>query len=403
MSATPLTRILWVDDEPQLLRVLKASLRAHVGEWDMVFVERAEEGLLLMDKAPFDIVVSDMRMPGMNGAVFLNEVMKRHPRTVRVILSGYADQETLMKCVGATHQCYSKPFDPVVLREAIRRICRMQAALSNDAVRSLVNRLSSLPSMPDVFVQLMDALQSPHCLVEDVGRIVARDPAVSAKLLQLVNSAFFGFARDVTDVNEAVQLLGISLVRALTLTVRLFSAFNGRVYRECSIEQVWLRSLRAGWLARQILKEENQPDEVVEQGFTAGLLHDVGMLALVSQLTGPYQEALATARVNRRPLCEVEQEMFGATHPQVGAYMLGLWGLPCALVEAVAFHHSPAANPEASFGPLAAVHVASILAERGAADKGETKPTDGLDMAYLERLNVTHRLGHWTALASQVA
>jgi HD-like signal output (HDOD) protein len=308
-----------------------------------------------------------------------------------------------MKCVGATHQCYSKPFDPAVLRDAIQRICALQATLNNEAVRALVNRLPCLPSMPDVFVQLMDALQSPHCSVEDVGKIVGRDPAVTAKLLQLVNSAFFGFARDVTEVSEAVQLLGISLVRALALTVRLFSAFNGRTYRECSVEQVWLQSLRAGWLARQILKQADCPEEVVEQGFTAGLLHDVGMLALVAQLTGPYQEVLATARLNHRPLREVELEALGATHAQVGAYMLGLWGLPCGLVEAVAYHHAPEQSPDTTFGPLAAVHVASVLAGQGAAKEGECRMKEELDLAYLEKLGVADRVDEWKALANQVA
>lgn len=401
MGNGPRVRLLFVDDEPQVLRLLQLAFRAMSEQWEMAFVGSGEQALELMAaQGPFDIVVSDMRMPGMSGAQLLNEVMKRTPQTARIILSGYADQDQVLRCVGAVHQYFAKPFEPLAFRTALLRVCALSQRLQNAQLQALVAGIRSVPSIPDLFVEMVEALEAPDCPAERIGRIVAKDPGLTAKVLQLVNSAFFGYAHQVVSAPEAVQVLGVSLIRALALGVRLFSAFDGSRARAFSVGTLWRHSLRTALLARRIMEVEGGDECLKEQAFTAGLLHDTGKLALAAELAEPYLRALKRARTQRWPVFRAELEAFGSTHAEVGAYLLGLWGLPTPLVEAVAFHHQPATSADTAFSPLTAVHVADVLTQEKGRFSGEGAPNQ-LDAAHLEQLGATDRLPLWEQAAKE--
>ncbi len=393
-------RLLFVDDEPQVLKVLRLTLRAMTGEWEMAFVETGQQALALMAQQPVDVIVSDMRMPGMNGAQLLNEVMMRYPRTIRIILSAFADQDLVMRCIGATHQYLTKPCDLMVLRSALARIYGLTKRLEDPDLRSLISEIKSLPSIPQVYLRMIEALEVPDAPIDAVSDIIAEDPALTAKVLQLVNSAFFGFARPSANVREAVQLLGVGIIRALALTIHLFSAFTPAQLRELPVDEIWEHSLRTALLARQIAELEKSEPVFVEQAFSAGLLHDVGKLILVAHRSPDYLEALERARTCHVSLSQVEREIFKSTHADVGAYLIGIWGLPMALVEAVAYHHSPGQASAPSFSPLTAVHVANHLAYANHPTPSEPALYQ-LDMAYLTRIGVEGRLPVWQAAAKK--
>ncbi len=390
-------RLLFVDDEPQVLKMLQLMLKSMSGEWDLEFVGSGAEALSRMDARPFDIIVSDMRMPGMNGAELLNEVMRRHPRTARIILSAYADEELIMKCVGSTHHYLIKPFDLALLKATLKRISTLNDRLNNEDLRKLVGSIRCLPSVPEVYVQMIEALQDPDCPLQSIAEIIARDMALTSKILQLVNSAFFGFARNVANVEEAVQILGVGIVRSLALTVKVFSQFEGSTFRELAVDQVWHHSLRTGALARKIAEGEHADGHVLDQAFTAGLLHDLGKLILAVHRPEEYRSVLLETRANGCGLLQAEKNAFKSTHAEVGGYLLGLWGLPTPLVEAVVMHHSPSDSGVTAFCPLTAVHVANMLAH------DDLPP--GLEV-FLARLDKTHltntglmdRVEAWRAL-----
>jgi putative nucleotidyltransferase with HDIG domain len=394
MPENPRLRLMFVDDEPAVLRMLQAMLRPMQKEWDMGFAESGELALRLMEQQPWDVLVSDMRMPGMNGAQLLNEVMKRYPRTVRIILSGYADEELVMKCVGATHQYLAKPLDLGVLKSTLRRIGALNERLASESLRTLVARITSLPSMPAVYVQVVEALQVPDCPIEHIGEIISADPALTAKILKLVNSAFFGYAREVSNVVEAIQMLGVGVIRSLALSVDLFSRFDHVVFRECSVDLIWNHSFQTALLARKIVQLEGGDEKMLDQAFTAGLLHDVGKLVLAANVPVPYRGVITQARSRNCSLFLVEQEVFKASHADVGAYLLGIWGLPTALVEAVAFHHNPGASVDTYFTPLTAVHAANVLCQGANACTTDTA-LSAVDGDYLARLGLKDRMAVW--------
>ena len=396
----PKTRILFVDDEPIILELIALTLSSMKSEWETAFAKSAEEGLALFEKEPFDIVVSDMQLPGKSGAQLLNEIMQRYPATIRIILSGHGDQELVMKCVGATHQFLLKPFKLAELKAALNRINGLKERLHSPEIQRLVAKEQCLPSIPEVYFKILEALQDPDCLVEHIGEIVASDPALTAKLLQLVNSAFLGVAREVASADEAVMLLGTGTIRSLALTLHLFSAFKTSPGGDSSIEQVWSHSARVGRLAQLIARLESGNEKTMEEAFTAGLLHDVGKLVLAENPVIDYLALMAQARKTNQPFTEVERATLQATHAEVGAYLLDLWGLPMPIVEAVALHHEPGKTEELSFGPLTTVHVANALAQKTAA--AETPP-GSLDMEYLARLKLADRLPAWREAAGNLS
>ncbi|MBM3883213.1 MAG: response regulator [Verrucomicrobia bacterium] len=396
MSTAPKTRILFVDDERSVLQMLALMLRAINHECTGTFVESGAQALAVLAQEPFDIVFTDMRMPGMNGAQLLNEVMKRYPRTIRIVLTGYAEDRAVMECIGATHQWLLKPCDVTVLKTLLARLRTLNLRLQREDICSLVGGLTCLPSLPAVYQRMLEAVHSPGTPVEVIGEIVAQDLALSAKLLQLVNSAFFGFAREVATPAEAVQLLGVSRILSLTLATHIFSALDPTLDPSLGVQEIWEHSLRTAVLARSIVRAEAGDANLQDLAFTGGLLHDAGKLIFAANFPDRYRTVLTQARTSHRPLPEVENERFGATHADLGGYLLGIWGLPVALVEAVTFHHQPAAAAATTFSALTAVHVADALDQEAQPDPSCPWPVQ-LDLGHLDALGLQERPTHWRA------
>jgi len=329
----------------------------------------------------------------MNGAQLLNQVLRKHPRTVRIILSGYSDLEDAMNCVGVVHQFLRKPCSLVDLRNSLKRISELNTQLSDQGVRTLAARLSRLPSLPELYIEILHAIQSPNASVQGIADIAALDPALSAKLLQISNSAYFGSGQKVYSVADAVQLLGVGVIQSLALAVPLFEAFDKSKCPTFPLEQVWDHSAHTGALARRIAKDFMEDFQLAEQAFAAGVMHDVGKLIPADGMPDQYAAILVQARSSARPLFEVEREVLGATHADIGAYLLALWSLPMPLVEAVAYHHEPLRARTTEFDLIGIIHVADAL-QREQVKHHDIVPSP-VDTKYLDAMGVTGHLEGW--------
>ena len=386
--------ILFVDDEPKVLQGLQRQLRPMRQEWDMHFVEGGQRALDFMAARPVDIVVSDMMMPGMDGSQLLGEVLKRHPQTVRIILSGHAGPEAILRLVGPAHQYLSKPCDPDELRKAITQSLASRDLLDNEQLKQLATRIKNLPTLPAMQSQITEELLKESPSVERVGEIISRDIGMTAKILQLVNSAFFGLAQPVNNPTEAAVYLGLNTIRSLALTAGIFSQYDQKFCRSFSLEALAQHSLLTGGIARRVAQSERQDLKILEQCFLAGLLHDVGQLILASNLPEEYAEVTAKADRQNLPLWQAEMDFFGATHADVGAYLLSLWGLPNPIIEAVALHHQPGRCAVLEFSPAVAVHVGDVFAHEFSATRTEL-PVPQLDTAGLLGLGLAGRIEAW--------
>jgi HD-like signal output (HDOD) protein len=386
-------RILFVDDETMILQGLQLMLRSMRANWEMEFVDSAEAALRLLEQKPVDVIVSDMRMPGMNGAELLTEVMKRHPTTVRLILSGYADKDLILQCVGSTHQYLAKPCNADSLKATIARASRLEDSFRNGRLKTLVCRMDSLPSIPALYLQLVEKTSRADSSLEEIGAIVSRDIGMTAQILKLANSAFFGLGRQLSSAGEAVSYLGLDTIKSLVLSAHAFSQFEKAETGSLKIESLWSHSLQVASFAKRISKLENQDPQAVEEAFTAGMLHDIGKLVLAVNLPNEYTEATRLAHSGvELPLAE--HQVFGADHADVGGYLIGLWGLPVPVVEAVALHHCPSRAMQTPFSPLTSVHAANVL-ELQRPESVNGAPAPRLDSEYLGRVGVSSRLDAW--------
>ncbi len=383
-------RLLFVDDEPMILQGLQRMLRSLRSEWDMAFADSGAKALEMMAEMPFDVVVSDMRMPGMNGVELLSEVMKRYPKTVRLILSGHADRDLILKCVGSTHQYLSKPCDPEALKHTLHRTTALESSLNGERLIQLVSRIDQLPSIPAVYTAIVEKLRDPEVSVDEVSNVILKDIGMTAKILKLVNSAFFGMRRHITGLEEAVAYLGIDTVKSLVLSVHAFSQFEDKALGGLSLETLWGHSQDTAAWAKLIVAAENGPRWLQDAAFTAGLLHDIGKLVLAANFSDQYKQVLELLHIPGLTTLAAETQVFGAAHAGVGGYLLGLWGLPVPVVEAIALHHTPGEGPDRSFGPLTAVHVANVLVHQNQGDEAAE-----LDDAYLKDLGLSERIETW--------
>lgn len=381
-----MTRILFVDDEQKLLEGLQRMLRPLRNEWQMHFCPSGADGLAKLETTPIDVVVSDMRMPGMDGAAFLTHVSEKYPSVIRIVLSGQFDVEAGLRLVQVAHQLLAKPCNPAELKAAIQRLSAEKIPPLSEVTKRIVGSIGTLPSPPRVCSLLMQAIQNQDTSIETISSIVGRDTALSAKILQLVNSAFFGLPHRVHDIPTAIADLGINLLRQLVLTAEIAKSFRPVTPTPgFSVDDHARHSNLAAAIGSAICETKAQKQAAT----MSGLLHDTGMLVAATRIPADFAKAIECAGRTKRPLHVCEAETFGCTHAEIGAHLLDLWGLPECIVEAVATHHNPQAHARKGADlplPLA-IHIADALAHEVEGDLTELagaepgRPPEGVSEA----------------------
>jgi HD-like signal output (HDOD) protein/CheY-like chemotaxis protein len=387
-------RILFVGEDQPLWQEFENHSISSDGPWMTDFAGTGQEALILVDQKQFDAVVVDVQLSGMSGIELLDRIMVRQPKALRVIISDIEDAERTVKCVGKAHQHLLKPCDALMVSQALHQALTLQSWLPGENVRELISRMRWVPSPPGIYAQIVTEMQSMDASVEKIGKLIAQDPAITAKILQLANSAAYALQLQVVEPVEAVSYIGLETTKALVLLAHTFSSFDRLSLVGFSVESLWDHSVATGQFAKRIAIMENAGSEIAEESFAGGLLHDIGKLLFAANLSEPFGQALALARAKNERLWEIEAQLFGASHAEVGACVLGIWGLPMPIVKAVALHHYPARHGGSGFSPLTAVHVANVLDHetRGSSSNG---PRPELDPVYLKQLGLDQKVEDW--------
>ncbi|HWE11265.1 MAG TPA: response regulator [Solirubrobacteraceae bacterium] len=398
-SATTPKRILFVDDDELLLEGLRDALRPYRHQWSMRFVADGETALAAIAAEPHDVIVSDLRMPGLDGAALLARVEERSPSTVRIVLSGHADINAVSRAAASAHRLIAKPCETDELARIIARSCALRDIAERVELDPRAAGASALPSVPRAYAQLTELLRSGSAGAGEIAHVINHDIAMAAKVLQLANSAYFGRRQATTSVANAVAYLGTDTLRALLLHAEAFRVFRvvtpipgfdlNNLQRHCT---------RVALLATAIVKDTGSDGDA----FTAGLLHDIGMLILAVQSPDDLAQMLAIAHKENRPLAEIEREGRSASHAEIGAHLLALWGLPHAVTEAVAGHHD-STWLHLPFDTVAAVHVANALVEAvEASHDADALPPHEPDLDYLADAGLLDSLERWQRLAEEL-
>jgi HD-like signal output (HDOD) protein len=321
------TSVLFVDDEPDVLNGLRNRLRRHRREWDMHFVVGGQLALDLLEHTSFDIVVSDMRMPDVDGVAVLEAVRSRHPSSARIVLSGYADPAQQLRAFEVAHQWLAKPCRGQALQDVIGRLSTLKSWFADPDLETLVGQAESLPAVPRIYHELLAVFADERSNAQDAAAVVMQDVSVSAAVLRAVNSAFFAHSRRVTNIGDAVVILGEQKLGGLVLAAAATAVLSSE--DRPLTEAFHRRGCRVARLAEHIA-----PPALADDAFAAGLLHDIGLLIKAGD---------------------------DSNHPRVGAYLLALWGLPVELVQAVATHHDDPASFAAELNVSSTVRLADAL------------------------------------------
>ena len=395
-------RILFVDDEPHAFDELQVGLDSQSQDWEVAYAPDGETALMLLDATPFDVVVSDAYMPRMDGAELLKSVRDRFPSVVRIVLANQKDLEAALRTVPVAHQFLVKPCDLDMLRVAVERATSLSDVLNNKLLASLVGSVQDLPVLPRIYLDLRHALTDPDVPLKSIVRIVEQDVGISAKILQLVNSAFFGLPREISSLQTAVSYIGMQLLQNLVLSAEVFHVFEiTKPVKGFSFEEVHMHSQLVAKIAGRI----PAPAAIHGAAIIAALLHDVGKLVLATRSPDHFARALSGAREDRVPLYAAEEALTGISHAEVGAYLLSLWGLPSPVVEAVAHHHHPERLPAGSLDAVAIVHISNALANEHpvAPTMGGPLPYQFISGDYADRLGIAEKIIEWQEFAEASA
>jgi len=396
-------RILFVDDDDLILRSIDRVLRRHAQQagWEMHFLTDGDLALELLEQKAFDVILVDAQMPRMNGTSLLRRVQESHPGIVRILVSGHTGPDMLRTALPLAHQFIAKPCDGQLLKVTLENACSLGGILKRPELRALVGSSNELPSAPRTYVEISNALNNPHASTRTVAEIVEKDIALSARVLQLVSSGLYGLPRQVGSIGGAVAFLGVEMIKAIVLSIEVSKMFPvSRAIPDFSIDALQRRSAAAAQLAKRLLGHESGADSVL----IAGMLQDVGQLIFAARAAQRFSIALSTSARSKTPLYEAELELFGSTHAEVGAYLLGLWGLPARTVHAVAHHLEPVAGARV-FDAAAALYVANLLSQNPDVPALDEVParTTAIDLSYLRALGVAHHLEDWRRIARDLA
>jgi putative nucleotidyltransferase with HDIG domain len=385
--------ILLVDDDILVLKALKRSLRKFKDQCNVLYAQSAQEALDQLGQDPIDVLITEVRLITGDCEIFLRSFLKRHPGAARIVLTGYTASDAIFKFAGLAHQLLAKPWSDQTLIETIQRADLISRMLSDERLKQRLHQIENFPSIPSVYTELTQKLNDSAASMEEIGAIIIRDPSLTIKLLQIVNSPYYGLPMPVTDPLKAVNLLGLDIVKGFVLTSGIFKQYEQSSMAGLQIDALWQHSLKSANIVRQIAKREHVEKDVGEASFIASLLHDVGKIIIASNFPDEYKEICSNSASDNLFGWQAEQAVLGVSHAEIGAYLLGLWGLPLTIVKAVQEHHQPKPDEHTQIDQTVLVHIANAIENNSV--NTTASPIADLNLEFMDRLHLSDRVMQW--------
>lgn len=351
-------RILFVDDECSILKSLERLF--FDSDYEIYTAESGDEGLQILADYPVDVVMSDMRMPGMDGHQFLKAVKHRYPSTTRLILSGYADEKEILNSLidGSSNFYMLKPWDSKDLCEKLAKVYEARQIFANPALLNIANGLENLALIMGLYGTVSRLIEQ-DAAAGAIARVIETDGAVTAAVLRIVNSACYNVKTG--SVAKAITFLGLPAIKSIILSCSVSKSVNIRV-PPLSIKSLNNHATLTNYYMAQIyveLLQKQLPDSLS----TAGLLHDLGFVLCLHYFPDRYKRILEEyLKQPHKSLAVIEKEFAGFNHDELGGYLLNWWGIPYPIAECALFHDTPLHSAIINKEAVAAVHIASYYA-----------------------------------------
>lgn len=392
MSKNP--SIIFVDDQSNILQSFRRALHSMENIWDVHYASGGTEALRTIGNVHVDVIVSDTNMPGMRGTELLKEVQAQYPEIIRLVLSGGCRNDDVSLLLRTSHQFFTKPFSLEVLKSTIDRLLLLRNDVNNEKIKKLVAGLSKLPCAPTVYKKFEDELSNSTPDIDKMGACIAEDPGLAAKLMQALNSTFFGISKANMHPYKAAQMMGPGTISYLFVEGIHFQPVAKTHPAYAFLESTYKRSLYCAHLVEEIATAENVPN--LEAAYTTGLLCEIGSIILAHEMPEDYAKLIPLFKGNSQH--QVEKKSLGTNHALVGAYFLGLWGFPPAIVDAIALAYTPEKSTANGLNLATIVHIAQAFS-RADDPAGQAAL---INMAHLESLGLSGSLQKWQGLSDKV-
>lgn len=386
-------QVLFVDEDAQLLKSLARLIASRRLGWSARFARSGKEALQILDAQACDVIVTDASLGDMRGSVLLDQIKQRHPMTLRILLTDQVDHKSISSLLRSAHQLLAKPCPLPQLVEAVECAVSLRSLYMNEAVLRVVHRLEHLPVVPRIYQELTQELRKEDCASNSLGAIITRDMGLTAGILKLVNSPFFGLSRRVESPRQAVSFIGVNILKGLVIYEKIFKALDPAKYPDFDVEKLWTHSQDAARCCKAVIRHEGGTAQELDSAFSAGLLHDIGKIVLAEGCPEDYFRTLRKSQSENLPLVEAEVAELGVAHAEVGAYLLGLWGFPDTLVRAIADHHNPSRGDRPALLSAVLHSVDVLMHDRYVRNSGYSSHI--LDHEYLSRNGWGIRLEKW--------
>lgn len=354
------TSILFIDNDEKTIKELVRNVVPLQDDYDVFFAENGERGLQILANNKIDIVFSSTNITLPSGSNILKEIKRLFPEVIRFGLVSSVEAQNVAPLSQYVHQFVPPPYTAGNIRERIERTLHLQSILKNEKVKELVQNTTSLPSLPELYIQIEQEISKPDFSLNKIGNLISKDPNLTAKILQIVNSAHFGLQREVTNINYALSYLGVNVIKSLIFYIHLFSNFKVTPENRKYLEQFWKHSLVVGSNSLHTAQKFFSDKAFTDMAYTAGVLHDVGKFVLLNTYTYP-QNVIVLSEQKGYYNLDAEFEIYQCTHAEIGAYLLGLWGFPLTIVEAVAYHHNPSQLNKSAVNLATILHIADFI------------------------------------------
>ncbi len=391
--------ILFTDDNLAIIESLKKMSTTFNKFWVSSFAVGGNEAIELLESKSFDVVITDLEMPEFNGVKLLKYIKKKYPHIIRIVYSGEFTKEVIQRISPFAHRFIAKPCNTEKMLNSIDSTMFIHRVLDKKKIKKVLTNIGSVPSLPRIYTELINRVDDEEFSLKEAAQLISSDVGMSVNILKQIN--LLGVGEEIKSIEQAVTLLGLDSIKSIVLSNHIFTTFQPLYIPHFSQEQLIRHSMLAAVFAKEIAFIETGDRSIAESAFVVGVIHDFGTLIFANSFTKKYSSVMNRVHDDFRPVVEVERNLIGVSHAEVGSYLLALWGFPEPILRAVAFHENADTHAMGSEPLLTAIVAANYFAYRFEDDRVLSE-TQLEDSHYFQRSNSLMRLPLWEERCKQI-